>query len=671
MTALNATTPVVPISATDAGDFIPTAGNALFHLGHWYWVTQPESEQSKAMGDHETEAAPDTLMRPPVKGAWLGCLTHIGSNYFEVQAPRETGFTRILRVHFDEATSLLAKVENPEAVLHAHAVHFQMKSNALLQSINDLTQRLGLSTQTAVGHSSGSRSDTHYMSDQTSRALTVLNGKNNIAAYQDALNKAKEEELPALFEALAKSNAALTKWMSAPTLPLLVQAQSLQGTIASIDDRIFNVSIYAGLGETAIQVRDGEAAALNEKLRIMQRRLYMDEECLMNYRAGGMEFKDIGEYDQWLAQEENFKRILPFERCMVAMRVRRKTKEREWDGSLAQAIRQIKVQASDKFTFLYIRNGAQLWRLDLQMEFDELIFPDRHILNLAEPMMFLKSGRDISEMITVADFEARVAERVSISEKRNQWKLENPDQHPIHCPFRSDFEPSRWARFDQSSVYFDEAQAKLDKEVKYYNRIALIVQGLYDRSLVLHPHLPVQTWSVAGFEKAIELIYDSSYALTYGAAPNFEAYREALNATANVESMFVGQERFWMALEAERESARIDKDYRRRDKNYRPKLFQPYGNPGPGLVSKAHKIGARSWDVTFKWTRKRLRENAWGENSPVSCSVTVPIQELLNISAYKLGDYKRFFADPRTRQEYLQWAPLLLTAEDFLHGKLE
>jgi hypothetical protein len=39
------------------------------------------------------------------------------------------------------------------------------------------------------------------------------------------------------------------------------------------------------------------------------------------------------------------------------------------------------------------------------------------------------------------------------------------------------------------------------------------------------------------------------------------------------------------------------------------------------------------------------------------------------VSAYKPGDFRQFFEDPRTRQEYLKWAPLMLTAEDYYAGK--
>ena len=35
------------------------------------------------------------------------------------------------------------------------------------------------------------------------------------------------------------------------------------------------------------------------------------------------------------------------------------------------------------------------------------------------------------------------------------------------------------------------------------------------------------------------------------------------------------------------------------------------------------------------------------------------------MDAYTPGDYKQFYDDPRTRELYLKWAPLLLAAEDW------
>lgn len=52
-------------------------------------------------------------------------------------------------------------------------------------------------------------------------------------------------------------------------------------------------------------------------------------------------------------------------------------------------------------------------------------------------------------------------------------------------------------------------------------------------------------------------------------------------------------------------------------------------------------------------------------------SIAVPEAALFNAGAYKAGDIKQFFMDPRTRAQYLRWAPVMLAAEDFLAGKLK
>jgi hypothetical protein len=659
---------------------IPGAG--MLSVGQWYWVLTDEDGQVEADDDDSEESEPgnlpdlidhasvSALPKPPVEGAWLGCLVKIGSNHVEIRQPDVSHGYNYCRVHFDEIHSRLVLENLPDATLQGHIRHYHQKSQFLMGQIQALTLRLGLSSSPMISCGPGAESP---LASQTNRALAVLNGQNNINAYQVALRKAKDEELPALFGALEVANQELTRWMKAQSLPLMAQSEGIKESLNDVDDRIFNVSIYAGLGETAVKVRDGKPAAIDERLRIMQRRLYMDEECLMNYRAGGMEFKDIAAYDKWLSKPENFNRILPFQRCIVAMRVRRDEKKRDWEGSLRQLMENVRVSASDKFTYMYIRNGEQLWRLDMEMEFDELIFPDKTMLNLSEPMMFKTfAGSRIDEMITVADFEQRLAKYNETQEQIRNWCESNPGKDSFHCPIREDrwFRQSDWHPFDNTSVYFDEAKGEIDQRIKYYNRIALIVQGLYDRSLVLHPHLPVRTWDANGFEDAIELIYDSSYSLTFGEPPDFEAYRAGVNALATADSLFVGQENFWMRLEAKRECDRLDRDYRSRKSEYRPTLFKPRGNPGPGLVEKAEKLQIRAQKATFKWERERKRQSEWGENAPVSCSLTVPFAELLNVSAYKAGDYKVFFRDPRTRTEYLKWAPLLLTAEDFLAGKL-
>jgi hypothetical protein len=115
----------------------------------------------------------------------------------------------------------------------------------------------------------------------------------------------------------------------------------------------------------------------------------------------------------------------------------------------------------------------------------------------------------------------------------------------------------------------------------------------------------------------------------------------------------------------------MDNDWRVKGE-YRPKHFTPYGNPGPGYLAKVDRWIGKARKAVFLWTRKRLQYPRYATmGDQISCTLAVPEARLLNVSAYKPGDFKQFFWDPRTRAKYLRWAPTLLAAEEYHAGNLK
>jgi hypothetical protein len=233
------------------------------------------------------------------------------------------------------------------------------------------------------------------------------------------------------------------------------------------------------------------------------------------------------------------------------------------------------------------------------------------------------------------------------------------------------YEVGTWHPFDKSSVYYDEMLKDVTDRAKYWNRIALIIQGLFDRSEVLHPHPPVQSWTKEGFDSAIELVYMDRL-LTPGDAPDFEAYARRLRFRINGDSVVIGQERPWLKREQEREYKRRSNDWRL-DWNARHvgAWWRPSGNPGPGFLAKIAEWDRSKKVAKFTWSRQKRRASWRTKGERVADSIKVEADLLFNVSAYQPGDFLQFFRDPRTRADYLKWAPLLLTAEDFHAGKLE
>ena len=634
--------------------------------GQWYWVSSTErvwDDQKRKHVDKPTR--------------WLACVMGVGTNHLRLEEPRNEGSgTRTIRVHFDEFWEVLEREENPEPVIQERLAHFQKLATEHLDEIKTITARLGVSPREGIEHSQSSGSG---------GALMVLSGQTDVKAYEKALVVAKEQDLPELFKKVKHANQQVVRWMSASSLPLIAMASDMEDVIDEINGRIFNVSLYAGLAEKVKKCAEGAPAGYDEKLHVMQRRLYADEECLAGYKHGGISIESLEDFDAWLCEHENRDRILPFPRCMVAVRIRRDPKEREWDGTIGGALLNFRLKEDDKTTLLYIRNGEQVHRLVCSLDFDEMIFPDQGEFDPGEPMMAkLFCGR-VEKMITRALYEQMEAEEMERKRNEAQWEKDNPrkgwnEQEKGYWgfanPFRDvgrSFIKHDWHPFDPSSVYFDDVADDLRAKVEKYNRIAVLIQGLFDRSEVLYPHPPVKTWTAEGFAASIKLVYDGQFVLHAGEAPDFEAYRTACNESMCETSVVIGQEDVWLMREAEKENKRIERDWRQSNKRYHEK-FRPYGNAGPGFISTMSDWRPRSRKATFVWHRDRLRDGNYfsgkvaGQQREVSLQVDA--EQLFNVSAYKPGDFKRFFQDSRTRKQYLKWAKLLITAEEYHTGKI-
>lgn len=654
----------------DPGDEVPLA------TGSWFWVR--ELPRPQAPGMHPEELAglgvPEPT-DPDEPGEWLGCLTYLGSNYAELTAwhshHRE-------RVHLDAFAGRCRPEPDADAYIRQQAGHWQKEAQRLIGEVHELTARLGVGEQRLLA----------VQPEPGTAALARLSGGDRIGEYREALTRAKQTDLPDLFKQIESANEQLARWLKAPLIPLMAEANRSKRFIASVEDRIFNVSLYGGLTETVVQIRDGDPAPTDTPVSVFQRRLCMDEECLAAYRTGGMDFRDVEAFDRWLLAPDNLQRLLPFPRTVVAFQIRRNTKERAVDSILDYFIN-LEFARNDKATWLYLRNGDRVWRLRSETDFGELLF-DRTALHPGTPLYGELSWSKDSfsgEFITAHEYEEQAAaleqlRRTDLERWRKQqaWARDNPDESWIDNPHRDPWnrytdaarEHAQYEPFTPASVWFDDMLETRSAQIAAWNRVALVLQGLLDRSPVFHPHPPWKLWTPDGFAAAIKLVRDGDLTLYDGPEPDLAAYVAAANASLGVGSLTIGQDDFWAEVEAARLCARMDRSRHQRDNRWRPTRHRPYDNPGPGYIATVEKWQKRARRATFSWSRPRQTStwtNRRGESLPVS--LVVPDERLFNLSAYKPGDFRQFFADPRSRAKYLAWAPILLSAEEYLNGNLD
>jgi len=641
-------------------------------VGQWYWV------------HHKTGWRDGNQANRPETTWTFCCITHLGSNFAKLESPPQGKYKDVLsfRIHFENFFDNLIWVPNAQEVIDGYLSHHHSNLHLLMREMKEVTARLAIAPSREL----------HAADTETQALSTTLSGQ-SYGDYKGALVKARDKELPAIFESIKDEHAELAKWMSAQLVPMRAEATKLATITDSIKSRIFNVELYAGLVEEITQVLEGEPAPLTTPLTMIQRRHYMDEECLAHYETGGMQFKHIQAFDKWIARKDNRDRLLPFPRCIVAFRVRHYDIQRE-TSNIAEFIELFYEREADKKTFLYIRNGEQLFRLSTGIDFGGHLFPDIEREKLSGKKLWAEhSDSLIHGVITDHDYQARVQawkERVAANEKhRKEWEAEKAAWEATADKkerekngykwsyFHEDtgllFDKEHFEPFDKTSVFYDDTKKFIQDQIDAHNRIALVIQGLLDRSPVLHPHPPWQLWTEEGFGQALNLIYDDSRALTPGDAPDFEAFRAKLNKEVKAGSVTIGQQVSWEEAEAEKWNAKNpDKDRRWR--------YRRHDNPGPGHIATV--VSKRGKHVSYEWLRKSNKGKkrwepdptspGWGWNRTdyhdIKSHFACPIGEVLNISEYKPGDFKQFFNDPRTRAQYVKWAPYLLAAEEWHAG---
>src|SRR5271166_225724 len=488
-------------------------------VGQWYWVNHKTGYKDRETGEQATAHT-------------FCCITHLGSNFAKLQSCQQGKYkdTLTFRIHFDGFFDNLIWVPNSQEVIDGYISHHHSNLHLLMREMKEVTARLAIAPSREL----------HAADTETQALSTTLSGQ-SYGDYKGALIKAKKEELPAIFKAIEEQHLELAKWMSAQLVPMRAEAAKLQKVTDSIESRIFNVELYAGLVEEIEQVKDGEPPTLSTPVTLIQRRHYMDEECLARYEIGGMQFRHIRAFDKWIARGDNLERLLPFPRCIVAFRVRHYDIERE-TSNLMDFFQLMEERKEDRRTFIYIRNGGQLFRMSTGIDFGEHLFPDIEREKLGGVKLWAgHSHSAIHSLITDHDYKARVKaweERVAENErKRAEWEAakaaaseeERKKNWHKYQWFHEDnglhFDEAHFTPFDKTSVYYDDIKKYVQDQIDAHNRIALVLQGLLDRSPVLHPHPPWQLWTNEGFGQALNL-YDSSRALTPGEAPDFEKYRE-------------------------------------------------------------------------------------------------------------------------------------------------
>lgn len=248
--------------------------------------------------------------------------------------------------------------------------------------------------------------------------------------------------------------------------------------MAKIFRLITTLEIYMGVDEEVIQITEGEPASDDTPIALRQMLLYMDEECAEFIDKGGLDHRNIEDFDQWIVDSGKYERLVPEEKCVVIMRPRRYMKhysDNPWVNS--------NMQDADRLIYILIRNGDNLYRIWTDnIPYHKRLFPKR-----AELQAMMDNIHELQKEREKAD--------------------------------------SGYS-YDRINDELDEA----DSEMFYYKRNMLLLQGIVMRTPIFNP-LPegLNMLDVRTHGDHINFIHDEEDTLGDG-RPRYKEWLEEINS---------------------------------------------------------------------------------------------------------------------------------------------
>lgn len=585
----------------DSGRVLRSPHDDGVAVGDWYWVMTDDREWNKEKEEY-VHFQREVLM----------CVEHIGSNYVGFKIHSERNSTSHERIHFDEFFKVCRREDNWQAIL-------QHRLDETRKAIAEKTRLLVEKGRELCLLRDEQPEPSPNDSFLPAVASVDLQGhKKKLVALKDSLPEI-QKEIKELGEQCSTEAHNLL-------LPEMVKMEDVVGRLDEVKDHIFTVELYCGLREQVKQIADGTPADINEPIAVRQLMLFMDEESLIDYAEGGLDFQKLDQFDEWVVKPANLNRILPEQRGIVAFQVRRHKKDRGQPTSLFEAFVQMKYEEFDMATYLLIRNGQKVYRIASDVDFSPRLIP-------------------LEDEIGEAQFLEHAPWYASEKEKEKPPKVIGPD-----------------------SVRFDDHVEELESKLRHYNHIVILLQGLLDRSEVFKPHPVINLIRTADMDRFVRLIRDEEKGLPNNKV-DWDEYRRLINS---------GLKKGCWVLIDRHEPHIAEREYAYERRHSSPKRGY-WANPMPQKC-EVEAVSRDKTKVKVTWPRGKTLgrwvyhpedgKDHWENESKQMCHEWVEAKYVFNASAYTPGDFKMFLCDHALKGRYEEWAWFLLCSEDFQRRRL-
>jgi hypothetical protein len=282
------------------------------------------------------------------------------------------------------------------------------------------------------------------------------------------------------------------------------QRSNLQKQVQLIDTYVHGTSHVARLTK-------GAPAPVDMRWKVYQNRQFLNREIGLLANLMDLDFREIEDLDKWLVESGQIWKFLPFEKTLLVTRIR-DDRKRYGDPLVDFVLNQYNFQ-----NILWIRNGQNVSRVDVEFDFENAVFPDANqetaTIAYVEDEIWKDrfKPRDRNRPSTKLEREDAV-----LGLKPRAWLKEEP--YGLR-KLKSEFETLE--RFTSSDVYRKQIHPVIREKVYEYMRdqnkeqmtFLLLLQGIVDHTKLLDIPAGTDLFRVETCQKHFDLLYDYTHGL--------------------------------------------------------------------------------------------------------------------------------------------------------------
>ena len=253
------------------------------------------------------------------------------------------------------------------------------------------------------------------------------------------------------------------------------------------------------------------------KYQVYQNRVYLSEEVSLLGNFVDMDFKDMEALEKWLVKSGHIWRMLPFERCILATRIRQEKKD--YGDPLANLWNNM----ANMQNMIWIRDGENVFHVDVEYDFHNAIFPHKD--------QFDRAKRVVQDSLYTRSFKWSPPKNWH-GEKLKKGEYDVPGQmmrKPLeesepYCTVRNvKAKFHSMADWLTSEYYTELLDKQINDSVNDYLRewnkkqmiFAVIIQGIVDNTSYLEIPKGTDMFNWENVDRYLNLLYDYSHGLPF------------------------------------------------------------------------------------------------------------------------------------------------------------